>query len=168
MWGGTVVALQTNHMGAGKILFKPQDVANLGTTPRIDRLVIIADAAYISVPLRQHPKPQVLGDVGVLVFVNHHITELALVFLQNVRLVFKQLQTKQEQVAEIRCVDLFQALLIITIEIEDAALGHVGAFIQADLLRRQAPVLPPLDDADYGPRWKVLVVNLVDVDILFD
>ncbi len=50
MRGRAIVLLQPHHLGAGKILFEPQDVADLGAAPAIDRLVVVADAADVLVP----------------------------------------------------------------------------------------------------------------------
>ena len=76
-----VIAFQPHHLGAGEILLEAEDVFDLGTAPRIDRLIVVADAADVLVRLGQQPQPQVLGDVGVLVFIDQQITELVLVFL---------------------------------------------------------------------------------------
>src|SRR6202012_186609 len=45
--GGAVVALQPDHLGAGKIVFESQDVVDLGAAPAVDRLVVVADAADV-------------------------------------------------------------------------------------------------------------------------
>ncbi len=45
--GGAVVALQPDHLGAGKIVIEAQDVVDLGAAPAIDRLVVVADAADV-------------------------------------------------------------------------------------------------------------------------
>src|SRR6185312_8485675 len=47
MAGGTIVALQPDHLGAGKIVFEAQDVVDLGAAPAVDRLVVVADAAEV-------------------------------------------------------------------------------------------------------------------------
>ena len=44
---GSVVALEADDLGAGKILLEPQDVVDLGSAPAIDRLVVIADTADV-------------------------------------------------------------------------------------------------------------------------
>src|SRR5215475_3548258 len=45
--GRAVVALQPDHLGAGKILLEAQDVVDLGAAPPLDRLVVVADAADV-------------------------------------------------------------------------------------------------------------------------
>ena len=82
--GRAVVALQPDHLGAGKILLEAQDVVDLGAAPAVDRLVVVADAADVGRALRQQPQPQVLRDVGVLVLVDQHVAEAALVVGEHV------------------------------------------------------------------------------------
>ena len=45
--GRAVIALQPDHLGAGKIVLEAQDVVDLGAAPAIDRLVVVADAADV-------------------------------------------------------------------------------------------------------------------------
>ncbi len=78
-----VVLLQPDDAGAGEILLEAQDVADLGAAPAIDRLIVVADAAEIAVTLRQQAQPQILRDVGVLVFVDQQIAKPVLVLREN-------------------------------------------------------------------------------------
>ncbi len=77
--GRAVILLEPDDQRAGKIALEFEDVADLGAAPTVDRLVVIADAAQILVLLRQEPQPQILRDVGVLVFVDQEIAEAALI-----------------------------------------------------------------------------------------
>ncbi len=47
MAGRAVIALEPDHLGAGKILLEAQDVVDLGAAPAVDRLVVVADAADV-------------------------------------------------------------------------------------------------------------------------
>src|SRR6516165_11068857 len=47
MAGGAVIALEPDHLGAGKIVLEAQNVVDLGAAPAVDRLVVIADAADV-------------------------------------------------------------------------------------------------------------------------
>src|SRR3546814_14470441 len=71
--GRAVVALQPDHLGNGEIVLEAQDVADLGATPAVDRLVVVADAAEVAVALRPEAKPEVLRKVGVLVLVDQDV-----------------------------------------------------------------------------------------------
>ena len=45
--GRAVIALQPDHLGAGKVVLEAQDVVDLGAAPAVDRLVVVADAADV-------------------------------------------------------------------------------------------------------------------------
>ena len=80
---GAVVLLQTHHMRTGKIGLKPQNIPDFRTAPAVNRLIIIANAANILMPLRQEPEPQILRHIGVLIFVHQNIAKKPLVLCQD-------------------------------------------------------------------------------------
>ena len=123
-----VVALEPDDLGAGKILLEAQDVVDLGAAPAIDRLVVVADAADIVVALGQQPQPQILRDIGVLVLVDQHVFEAALIVLQHVGMVLEDAQDFEQQVAEIGGVQHLQARLIFGIELAALAIGEAMRF----------------------------------------
>ena len=127
MGGGAVVALQAHHLGAREIALEAQDVVHLGAAPAIDRLVVVADAAEVLPPLRQQPQPQVLGDVGVLVFVHQKVAEARVIVGQHVRMAGEDGQVVQQQVAEVAGVQHPQAVLVGGVEHRAAVVGEVGA-----------------------------------------
>src|SRR5439155_20293079 len=45
--GRAIVALEPNDFGAGKIVLEAKNVVDLGATPAVDRLVVVADAADV-------------------------------------------------------------------------------------------------------------------------
>src|SRR5882724_3099707 len=45
--GGSIIALQPDHLGAGEVVLEAQDVVDLGAAPAVDRLVVVADAADV-------------------------------------------------------------------------------------------------------------------------
>src|SRR4029077_20094626 len=45
--GRAVIALQPDHLGAGKVVLEAQNVVDLGAAPTVDRLVVVADAADV-------------------------------------------------------------------------------------------------------------------------
>ena len=55
--GRAVVLLEPDDRRAGKVLFEAQDVGDLGAPPRIDRLVVVADAAEVAARLGEQPQP---------------------------------------------------------------------------------------------------------------
>src|SRR5690606_7174253 len=76
--GGAVVPLQADDLRAGKIFFKAENVIHLRAAPAIDGLVIITHAADIFMLLRQQAQPEILRDIGVLIFVHQHIFKTVL------------------------------------------------------------------------------------------
>src|SRR5690606_23846260 len=57
--GRAVVLLEPNNARAGEVLLELEDVADLGAAPAVDRLVVVADAAYVAPSLRQQAQPQI-------------------------------------------------------------------------------------------------------------
>ena len=99
--GGAVIALQPDDAGAGEILLEAQDVLHLGAAPGIDRLVVVADAADVLAVLRQQAQPEILDQVGVLVFVHQDVAEDAVILRQHLGLAAQDFRHVQQQVAEI-------------------------------------------------------------------
>ena len=89
--GGTVVLLQANRAHTPILLFKTQDVLNIGAPEPIDALVIIAHHADVAIASRQQTGQQVLQMVGVLILVHQHIAELPLIVLPHLRTALQQL-----------------------------------------------------------------------------
>ena len=115
MFGRAVILLQPNNLGPRKVLFKPQDVADFGAAPAIDRLIVISNATDVLVPPGQEAQPEVLRDVGVLIFVDKDEPEPALVLLQQVIVGLKYRHHMQQQVTEIDSVQFQQATLILIV-----------------------------------------------------
>ena len=163
--GGTIVLFQPDHLRARKILLEAQDIADLGPAPAIDRLVVIADAADIAMGLRQQPQPQILGDVGILIFVDEDIAEAVLPAGQNIGMGLKQRHAMQQQIAEIDRVQCQQTVLIGAVKLH--ALAIVGrALVAADLVRCQRPVLPAVDHPGQLPGGPPLFVDVFRRDQL--
>ena len=101
MRGGAVILLQLDHLGFGKILLEAQDIGDFRTAPRIDRLVIITDAADILMALREQAQPEILRAVGVLIFVDEDIFEPLLVALQDFPVGLQQVEDMQQQIAKV-------------------------------------------------------------------
>ena len=124
--GGAVIALQPDDARAGEILLEAQDVLHLGAAPGIDRLVVVADAADVAVRLRQQPQPQILHQVGVLVFVDQDVAEGAVILRQHVGMAAQDFRHVQQQVAEIGGVQAAQAVLVGGVQRAGAAVGEIG------------------------------------------
>ncbi len=168
VFGGAIVALQPDHPGAGKIALEAQDVVHLRAAPAIDRLIVVADAADILPPLGQQPQPEVLGDIGVLIFVDQQIAETLVIVGQHIRMLGEQGQVVQQQIAEIAGVEDAQPLLIHRIEGHAAIAGEMRAFGRRGLFRRPAPVFPVIDQAGQMLGRPALGVDVFGFEKLLD
>ena len=129
--GRAVVALQPDDRGAREVLLEAQDVADLGAAPAVDRLVVVADAGDVLVPLGEQAQPEVLGDVGVLVLVDQDVRGSGAGSAASTSgLLGEQRQAVQQQVAEVAGVQRRQPLLVGGVELAAAAEREV-----ADLAR---------------------------------
>ena len=77
--GRAVILFEPDDRRAGEILLEAQDVGDLGAAPRIDRLVVVADAAEVAALLGEQAQPEILGLVGVLIFVDQDVFEALLI-----------------------------------------------------------------------------------------
>ncbi len=73
--GRSIISLKPDHLRARKILLEPQDIFDIRAAPRVDRLIVVADAAQIAVGLGEQPQKKILNDVRVLVLVDQNVTE---------------------------------------------------------------------------------------------
>ncbi len=107
-----IILLKADHGGTFEIRLKAQNIAHLGPTPSVDGLVIIPHHAKIGMPLCQKTQPQILGHIGVLVFIDQNKGELALILLQNIFMRLKDGYHMQQQIAKITGIQRGKALLI--------------------------------------------------------
>ncbi len=114
--GGPVVLLEFDHLGAGKVALEVKDVAQVGASPSVDRLVVVADHAQVAMGCGQFAQQQVLGGVGVLVLVDHQITETLLVFGQHLGKLFEQAHGEHDDVVEVDGVVGLERLLVARID----------------------------------------------------
>ena len=168
--GRAVVALQPDHGGAGEVRLEAQDVVDLGAAPAVDRLVVVADAADVGPggAAGQQAQPQVLGDVGVLVFVDQHVAEPGLVVREHLRVVAEQPQHLQQQVAEVCRVELLQALLVGGVEGCALALGKGEGLPARHLIGRQPSILPAVDQGCQLAARPAVLVEALALDHLLD
>src|SRR4051794_29531083 len=70
-----VILLESNDLGARKVFFETENVRDFGAAPRIDRLVVVADATEVPLRLGEELQPFVLRLIGVLIFVDQDVAE---------------------------------------------------------------------------------------------
>src|SRR5215467_1190844 len=160
--------LEADDLGAGKVGFEAEDVVDLCAAPAIDRLIVVTDAADIAAPLGKKPEPQILGDVGVLIFVDQHEQEALLILPEHVGVFLEQPQIFQQQVAEIDGVQLLESLLIDGIELAALAVGKGERFALWHALRNKPAVLPAVDHGREHARRPSLLVDVLGVKQLLE
>ena len=170
MAGRPVVAFQTNHQGARKILLEAQDIIHFGAAPAINRLVVITHTANIGAARLavgcHEAQPEILRDVGILVLVDQDVPEAALVLRQHVGMVLKHAQHFEQKIAEIGCVQLLQALLIGAVQLDALAVGKVESLTTGHFLGRQTAVFPAVDGGCQLPGRPALGVDATRLDQL--
>ena len=104
MTGGTVILLQLNDFCPRKCTFKIQDIADVGTTELINRLVIIAYHAEVFIFSGQKLNQTKLRRVGILVLIHHDIAETLLIIFQHIRIRLEQIHGFKNKIIEIQCI----------------------------------------------------------------
>ena len=87
--GRTIVFLQLNHTGLRIILFKTQNIADIGTTPLINRLVVVPYYTQILIFLCQQFDQYILCHIGILILVHQNIAEPLLITIQHIGIFLK-------------------------------------------------------------------------------
>ena len=109
--GRAVVLLELDHGGGGVVLAEGQDVADVGTTPAVDGLVVVAHHHEVAVARGQQVGDLVLHVVGVLILVHADLAEAFLVALQHLGVLGQQLVGVDQQIVEVHGVGAGQATL---------------------------------------------------------
>src|SRR5207248_11473294 len=107
-----VVLLQLDDLRPGEVPREIEDVVHLGAAPPVDRLVVIADDAQVSVLLREQAQQLVLRRVRVLELVDEDVAEPRRVSLRGLRVLAEQLDDPDDQIAEIDGAGRLQRSLI--------------------------------------------------------
>ena len=145
MTRGAVVLLQLDGLAVFKVLLKVQDIGDVGATPAINGLIVIAHDHEVLVLGGQQVGDLVLDVVGVLILVDANVAEALLVLVEHLGAGAQQLERAHEQVVEVHRVGGAQAALQLQIDLRSLfvirAVGgfeHVlgpdhGVFSRADL-----------------------------------
>ena len=161
-----VVPFEADDLGARKILLEAEDVVDLRPAPAVDRLVVVADAADVALLLRQQPQPEVLRDVGVLVFVDEDVAEALVIIGEHVGVRPHDPQRLEQQVAEVGGVQRAQPLLIGGVKFLAAPVGELPPVGVGNVGGREAAVLPMVDQPGQLPRRPALLVDVLGDDDL--
>ena len=171
-----IVLLEADDPSAGKNVLKLEDVPHFRPAPAVDRLVVVADDAERAVRPHERFGQRELRAVGVLVFVDLHVIEAALVASQHVRKLLEQAMREQEQVVEVDAAATLDRLLVAAIggrrqhveivfdEVNRPLRGDAGRFPAADAADQVARAQCFVADANFaerGPRGRFLVAAIV-------
>ena len=107
-----IVPLELDDLGLGKIVLEVENVAQVGATPAVDRLIGVSDDGEVPVALGQALNQVILRPVRVLILVDHHEPELFGVLLPHMRRLVEQLDRLQQQVVEVEGAVVFEALQV--------------------------------------------------------
>ena len=81
---GPVILFKLEQLRFGVVLFEVQNVLNIRASKGVNALRIVPNHANVFVDGAQLLDDQILGEVGVLVFVHEDVPEPVLVFVQEV------------------------------------------------------------------------------------
>ena len=129
MTRGAVVLLQLDGLAVFKVLLKVQDIGDVGATPAINGLVVVAHDHKVLVLGGQQVGDFVLDVVGVLILVDANVAEALLVLVEHLGAGAQQLERAHEQVVEVHRVGGTQAALQLQVDLRGLfVIGAVGGF----------------------------------------
>ena len=168
MLGGAVILLQADDPGILVLLFKIQDILDIGPPEAVDGLIVIAHHAEVPTAPRQQACEQILQMVCVLILVHQHVAELFLVIVQHLRLLLQQRYSVVDDVIKVQRVGRAEFLLIGGVNFSDA--GHApvigGLRLFTEHLRPLVAVLGGADGREHtadGERFLVQILLLENV-----
>lgn len=103
---GPVVLFEADYPCAGVELVEVEDVFNIGSTPPVNRLVVIADDRQVPLLAGEHRHQPELDSVRVLVLVNHNPLVPGTICLEDIRRLLPEPDCEAEQVVEVKQVHL--------------------------------------------------------------
>ena len=159
MAAGSVIALEPDHRRAGEIALEAQDVVDVGAAPAVDRLVVVADAAHVAMAWGQQPQPQILDDVGVLVFVDQQIAPAPLIVGEDFRPLVNNRSISSSRSPKSTALSA-SAAPGRPVDRRAAAVGE-AAFVGRRALGIEAAVLPASISAGQRARGPALVVDVL-------
>ena len=124
-----IVLLQLDGLAVFKVLLKVQDIGDVGATPAINGLVIVAHDHEVLVLGGQQVGDLVLDVVGVLILVDANVAEALLVLVEHLGAGAQQLERAHEQVVEVHRVGGTQAAFQLQVDLRGLfVVGAVGGF----------------------------------------
>ena len=170
MLGGTVVLLQADDPGVLVLLFKVQDILNVGPPETVDGLVIVTHHAEVPVSPGQQAGEEILQVVGVLILVHQHIPELFLVVVQHLRFLLQQRDGVVDDVIKVQGIGGAELLLIGGVDLGDPGIFPIvcGFRLLAEYLRPLVAVLGGADGGEDAADGEGLFVQILLLQNILD
>ena len=108
----TVVLFKSDNLCIWVIILKVENVFDSSPSEFIYTLVIITNNTKIAIFTSKKSYKLILKLVCILIFVNHNILELFLIFFENFRILLKELDSIKDNIIKIHCISSFKAFLI--------------------------------------------------------
>ena len=118
--------------------------------------------------LGEKAQPEILGDVGILIFIDQHIFEAALIILENIGMGLENAQHFQQQVAEVSGVHDLEPRLIFRIELAANAIGKAVGLARWNLVRQEPTVFPSVDQVGELAGGPALFIHVMQGHHLFE
>ena len=168
--GGAVVLFQPNDPGVLVLLFKIQDILNVGPPETVDGLVIVTHHAEVPVSPGQQAGEEILQVVGVLILVHQHIPELFLVVVQHLRLRLQQRDGVVNDVVKVQGIGGAELLLIGGVDLGDPGIFPIvcGLRLFAEYLRPLVAVLGGADGGEDAADGEGLFVQILLLQNILD
>ena len=99
--GAAVIALERDDPAAREVFLELEDVREVRAAPSVNRLIGVAGDAEVGVLDRERPDDRVLGQVGILIFINQHILEPSIELGADVFVFLEDRHHVHQQVVEI-------------------------------------------------------------------
>ena len=140
----TVVFFKAHNRNILKILFEFKNVADIRAAPSVNRLIGIAGHRQIRPIARQRPRDGVLNQIGILVFINEHVSESVIESCADIFVIFQKKSGAHEQIIKVNRVGAPERLLISGIELFDQ-FPQQTSLVGAVIFGENHSVLRPAD-----------------------
>ena len=134
---GAIVLLQLDGLAVFKVLLKVQDVGDVGATPAINGLIVVAHDHEVLVLGGQQVGDLVLDVVGVLILVDANVAEALLVLVEHLGAGAQQLERAHEQIVEVHRVGGAQTAFQLQIDLR----AFLSLGLSADLSMSSGPIM---------------------------
>ncbi len=114
--GRAVVLLELHDLRIRIVLLEGEDVPDVGTTPGIDRLVIVAHDHQVAVAAGKQVREGILDAVRILVLVDADLAEALLVLGEHLRVLAQELESLHEEVVEVHRIGTCQPAVELVID----------------------------------------------------